>query len=130
MPELEIEGIRKRAFRTTTDSRHLFPVAPNVLMRDFEVTAPDTAWATDVTYIQTTEGWLYLAVILDLFSRRMVGYAMSERIDRALSCSMRFAKPWSGVQGPVISSITRIAAANTRAMTTGMRWMRPESCAA
>jgi transposase InsO family protein len=53
-------------------------------MRDFDVDAPNTAWVTDITYIATLEGWLYLAVILDLFSRRVVGYAMSERIDRAL----------------------------------------------
>jgi transposase InsO family protein len=84
MRELEIEGIRKRAFRTTTDSNHRFPVAPNILMRDFEASEPDTAWTTDITYIQTTEGWLYLAAIMDLFSRRIVGYAMSDRIDRAL----------------------------------------------
>jgi transposase InsO family protein len=84
MREMEIEGIRKRRFRTTTDSRHRFPVAPNILMRDFEVSEPNTAWTTDITYIATLEGWLYLAAILDLFSRRVVGYAMSERIDRAL----------------------------------------------
>ena len=53
-------------------------------MRDFDVEAPNTAWATDITYLATLEGWLYLAVILDLFSRRVVGYAMSERIDREL----------------------------------------------
>ena len=84
MRELGLEGCRKRRFRATTDSRHRFPVAPNLLMRDFEVDAPNTAWATDITYLATLEGWLYLAVVLDLFSRRVVGYAMSERIDRAL----------------------------------------------
>ena len=84
MRELGLEGRRKRRFRATTDSQHRFPVAPNVLMRDFEVDAPNTAWVTDITYLATLEGWLYLAVILDLFSRRVVGYAMSERIDRAL----------------------------------------------
>ncbi len=84
MRELGLEGRRKRRFRATTDSQHRFPVAPNVLMRDFEVDAPDTAWVTDITYLATLEGWLYLAVILDLFSRRVVGYAMSEQIDRAL----------------------------------------------
>jgi transposase InsO family protein len=84
MRELGLEGRRKRRFRATTDSRHRFPVAPNLLMRDFEVEAPNTAWVTDITYLATQEGWLYLAVILDLFSRRVVGYAMSERIDRAL----------------------------------------------
>jgi transposase InsO family protein len=84
MRDLGLEGRRKRRFRTTTDSQHRFPVAPNVLMRDFEVAAPNTAWATDITYVATLEGWLYLAVILDLYSRRVVGYALSERIDRAL----------------------------------------------
>ena len=84
MQELGLEGRRKRRFRTTTDSRHRFPVAPNLLMRDFDVEAPNTAWVTDITYLATLEGWLYLAVILDLYSRRVVGYAMSERIDRAL----------------------------------------------
>jgi putative transposase len=84
MRDLGLEGRRKRRFRATTDSRHRFPVAPNVLMRDFDVAAPNTAWVTDITYLATLDGWLYLAVILDLFSRRVVGYAMSERIDRAL----------------------------------------------
>jgi len=84
MRELGIEGRRKRRFRATTDSQHRFPVASNVLMRDFDVDAPNTAWVTDITYLATLEGWLYLAVILDLFSRRVVGYAMSEQIDRAL----------------------------------------------
>ena len=84
MRELGLEGRRKRRFRATTDSKHRFPVAPNILMRDFDVDAPNTAWVTDITYLATLEGWLYLAVILDLFSRRVVGYAMSQRIDRAL----------------------------------------------
>jgi len=84
MRDLGLEGRRKRRFRTTTDSRHRFPVAPNVLMRDFDVAEPNTAWVTDITYLATLEGWLYLAVILDLYSRRVVGYALSERIDRAL----------------------------------------------
>jgi putative transposase len=60
------------------------PVADNVLDRKFEVDAPDVAWVTDITYVWTAEGWLYLAAILDLFSRRVVGIAMSERIDREL----------------------------------------------
>jgi len=84
MRELGLEGRRKRRFRATTDSQHRFPVAPNVLMRDFDVEAPNIAWVADITYLATLEGWLYLAVILDLFSRKVVGYAMSERIDREL----------------------------------------------
>jgi len=71
---------RRRRFRVTTQSRHPFPVAPNVLARQFARAAPDQAWVTDITYIPTGEGWLYLAVILDLYSRFAVGWAMSERI--------------------------------------------------
>jgi transposase InsO family protein len=76
---------RRRRYRVTTDSRHPFPVAPNVLARQFEQMAPDVAWVTDITYIPTGEGWLYLAVILDLCSRFVVGWAMSERITRGLT---------------------------------------------
>jgi putative transposase len=75
---------RRRRYRVTTDSRHPFPVAPNVLARQFAQAAPDRAWVTDITYIPTDEGWLYLAVILDLCSRCVVGWAISERITRAL----------------------------------------------
>lgn len=84
MRELGIRSRRKRRFKATTDSAHKLPVADNVLDRKFEVDAPDVAWVTDITYVWTDEGWLYLAAILDLFSRRVVGHAMSERIDRAL----------------------------------------------
>jgi len=84
MSELGLVGRRKRPFRATTDSKHNLPVADNVLDRKFEVDAPDVAWVTDITYVWTAEGWLYLAAILDLFSRRVVGIAMSERIDREL----------------------------------------------
>jgi putative transposase len=84
MSELGLKGRRKRPFRATTDSKHNLPVANNVLDRKFEVDAPDVAWVTDITYVWTAEGWLYLAAILDLFSRRVVGIAMSERIDREL----------------------------------------------
>ena len=84
MRELGIRSRRKRRFKATTDSGHKLPVAENVLGRKFEVDAPDVAWVTDITYVRTDQGWLYLAAILDLFSRRVVGHAMSERIDRAL----------------------------------------------
>jgi len=84
MRELGLRSRRKRRFKATTDSGHKLPVADNVLDRKFDVDAPDVAWVTDITYVWTDEGWLYLAAILDLFSRRVVGHAMSERIDRAL----------------------------------------------
>src|SRR5271163_2412809 len=74
-------GIRargKRRFRVTTDSRHGLPIAPNLLNRNFTVAAPNRVWAGDMTYIQTEEGWLFLAVVLDLFSRRIVGWSLRE----------------------------------------------------
>jgi putative transposase len=71
---------RRRRFRATTHSRHPFPVAPNVLARQFDRPQPDRAWVTDITYIPTREGWLYLAVLLDLCSRLAVGWAMSDRL--------------------------------------------------
>jgi transposase InsO family protein len=85
MGELGLKSRRKRRFKATTDSNHSLPVAENVLDRKFEVDAPNVAWVTDITYVWTSEGWLYLAAILDLFSRRVVGFAMSDRIDRALT---------------------------------------------
>jgi transposase InsO family protein len=84
MCQIGLEGRRKRRFKATTDSKHSMPVAKNILDRKFEVDAPDVAWVTDITYVWTAEGWLYLAAILDLFSRRVVGLAMSAHIDRAL----------------------------------------------
>jgi len=67
-----LEGQRKRRFRVTTDSRHSLPIAANLLNRDFTVSVPNKVWVSDITYIWTREGWLYLAAILDLFSRRVV----------------------------------------------------------
>ena len=85
MRENGIVARRKKRFRHTTDSQHGMPVAPNTLARAFAVDEPDKVWVTDITYIWTREGWLYLAVILDLFSRRVVGWSMNERITRQLA---------------------------------------------
>ncbi len=84
MREQGFSARHKRRYRRTTDSRHNFPISANVLARRCSVMRPNAAWVTDITYIWTLEGWLYLAVILDLFSRRIVGWSMSERIDRRL----------------------------------------------
>jgi len=77
---MQQHGIRargRRRFRvTTTDSRHSLPIAPNLLNRNFAVAAPNQAWTGDITYIPTHEGWLFLAVVIDLFSRRVVGWSM------------------------------------------------------
>lgn len=75
---------RRRRFRATTDSSHDLVVAPNLLGRDFSAQAPDRVWAGDITYVWTREGWLYLAVVIDLFSRMVVGWSVGERITRRL----------------------------------------------
>ncbi len=80
MREAGLKVKRRKAFRQTTQSRHRYPVAENVLDRQFEVGVPDRAWVADITYMWTDEGWMYLAVVLDLFSRRVVGWALGERL--------------------------------------------------
>ena len=85
MRERGLVGREKRRFRATTDSNHDSPIAPNLLRRAFRRAAPDEAWVGDVTYIETREGWCYLAVLLDLFSRRVVGWAVSATNDTALA---------------------------------------------
>ena len=85
MQENKVFARRRRKFKTTTDSRHTFPIAHNVLQRQFAAEAPNKAWVTDITFLPTTQGWLYLAVIIDLFSRRVVGWATSQNVDRHLA---------------------------------------------
>lgn len=75
---------RPRSYRATTDSSHARPVAANVLNREFSVEKPNLAWVGDITYIKTTKGWLYLAVLLDLCSRRVVGWSLSRTLQRQL----------------------------------------------
>ena len=75
---------QKRKFKATTDSNHDLPVAPNLLKRNFKTQKPNEVWVGDITYVWTTEGWLYLAVVLDLFSRKVVGWAISSRIKKDL----------------------------------------------
>ena len=87
MAELGLSGRQKRRFVKTTDSDHAEPVATNLLQRDFTATRPDQKWLADITYLRLTQGWLYLAVILDCFSRRVVGWSLSRRIDAELVCA-------------------------------------------
>lgn len=82
-----LTGVRRRRFKSTTQSRHTLPVAPNVLAQAFKSTAPNQKWVTDITYIPTDEGWLYLAVVLDLFSRLVVGWSMAAYLDDRLTRS-------------------------------------------
>lgn len=76
----------KRKFKATTDSKHKFPVAANVLNRDFTAPEPNKVWLTDITYIWTRAGWLYLAAVLDLYSRRIVGWALEKQMTKAFAC--------------------------------------------
>ena len=83
------QGLRpiwRRKFVHTTDSRHDLPIAPNVLNREFDPVAPNVAWISDLTYIRTRTGWLYLAVVLDLFSRKIMGWAMAASMPADLVC--------------------------------------------
>lgn len=82
-----LRGHTPRRFRKTTDSRHTKRIAPNLLDRNFDASAPNQVLAGDITYISTSDGWLYLAVLLDLYSRRVVGWALSDRIDTELALS-------------------------------------------
>ena len=85
MQQAELCGRQQRRYRVqTTDSNHDQPIAPNRLAQVPKATAPNQLWAADITYIETREGWLYLAGILDLYSRKIVGWAMSEHIDTSL----------------------------------------------
>jgi putative transposase len=87
MADLGLSGKQKRRFITTTDSNHDEPIAANLLQRDFTATRPDQKWLADITYIRLAEGWLYLAVVLDCFSRRIVGWSLSRQIDAELVCA-------------------------------------------
>jgi putative transposase len=82
-----LKGKFHRRFRTTTNSKHSHAIAENLLERDFVATQPNEKWAGDITYIPTLEGWLYLAVVIDLFSRKVIGWSMGERITAELATS-------------------------------------------
>ena len=85
MRQAHLRSVRQRHRRLqTTDSKHPYPVAANVLNRQFEAQRPNQKWVSDITYIPTQNGWLYLAAVLDLFSRRIVGWAMTARCDVSL----------------------------------------------
>ena len=85
MREAGIRSRTKKKFKATTNSKHNLPIAPNLLNQDFAVGGPDRTWVGDITYIHTDEGWLYLAVLLDLFNREVVGWSASSRMTRQLA---------------------------------------------
>ena len=85
MREMGLSARRRRRFKRTTDSTHALPVAANLLERRFSAAAPDRIWLADITYIWTEEGWLYLAVVPDLFTRRVVGWGMADHLGQELA---------------------------------------------
>jgi len=98
----DIRAKSKRKFVVTTDSKHNFPVAANLLDRQFDVESPNCAWVSDITYIPTGEGWLYLATILDLYSRKIIGWSMDSSVSRqivldALEMAVGARKPAKGL---------------------------------
>lgn len=97
------QGLRpvyKRRYRNTTDSGHALPIAPNLLARQFDVWAPDQAWVGDISYVATQEGWLYLAAILDLGSRRVVGWSLGDRMSSDLVCNALKTAYWQRKPAP------------------------------
>lgn len=97
-----IKGVQKSRFIVTTDSKHDYPVAPNIVNRQFSVEQMNTCWVSDITYISTAEGWLYLSVIIDLFSRMIVGWSMAghmraELVIESLNMAVSHRKPPVGL---------------------------------
>ena len=85
MQENGIKAKHKRRFKVTTDSKHNLPIAPNLLDRNFTPDAPNQVWTSDITYLWTNEGWLYLAIVLDLFNREVVGWSLKPRMTRDIA---------------------------------------------
>ena len=102
---MKILGLRvkmKRRYKNTTDSNHNLPIAPNLLNRDFYASAPDTKYVGDITYISTGEGWLYLATVIDLYSRKVVGWSMADNmkvslVNDALNMAIQHRHPSQGL---------------------------------
>jgi len=102
MREEKLRGKRRPAFRTTTQSDHVLPIAPNLIDRNFTTTKPNEVWVGDITYVPTRQGWLYLAVLIDLFSRKVVGWATSDSLHtelatRALEAAIESRNPPRGL---------------------------------
>ena len=102
MRQLRLLGRRRRRFRVTTQSRHNFPVAPNLLARNFWATVPNQKWLADITYVRTGQGWLYLSIVLDLYARLVVGWAIEPYLRdtltlKALNMAINWRKPPPGL---------------------------------
>ena len=151
MRENDLKARQKRRFKHTTDSEHSWPVAPNIIDQDFAADGPNQKWGVDISYVWTREGWLYLAVVLDLFSRRVVGWAVGDRLHRrlaiaALQTALTMRRPPEGLihhsarmsdsgAANIAPSTTRPCYAATasgsrcraRAIATTTRWSRRSS---
>jgi len=97
---LKAKGARK--YKATTDSNHALPVAPNLLGQQFHADKPNALWVSEITYLWTMQGWMYLAVIIDLFSRKVVGWSLKERMTAELACealdaAVRLRRPPAGL---------------------------------
>ncbi len=91
----DVSAKQKKKYKVTIDSKHNLPVSPNLLQRKFAVSEPDRVYCSDITYIWTAEGWLYLAIVFDLFSRKVVGWSMKSRITKELVCCALQMAIWS-----------------------------------
>lgn len=127
-----IQIVRTRKFKATTDSDHIFNIAPNLLQQDFKASGPNQRWAGDITYVWTREGWVYLAVIIDLFSRRVVGWAISNRMKqdlalRALNMAIAIRRPPPGCIHHTDRGLrSRLSEAAAQARVQGVHeWERP-----
>jgi putative transposase len=87
MREAGLRAKGKRKYKATTDSDHSLPIAPNLLKRNFTADRPDAVWVSDITYLWTRQGWMYLAVIIDLYSRKVVGWSLADRMTASLVCT-------------------------------------------
>lgn len=102
----------KRKFKYTTDSNHNLPIAPNILERNFSPAGPNQAYVGDITYIPTQEGWLYLAIVIDLFSRQVVGWSMNKRMKTYLVNNALLMAIWKRKPNKGLISHTETGAAN------------------
>ncbi len=122
MGEKGLKSVVKRKFVTTTNSDHAQPVHPNLLDRNFQADCPNQIWAADITYLRTESGWLYLAAVMDIFSRKIVGWAFSTVIDGALVCD--------ALHMALLQRTTAIGACNTHRKNCKASWPPTTSVAA
>ena len=123
MREHGLSGRRKRRYVHTTNSNHQFPIAENVLQRDFKAEAPNQKWVGDITYLRTHEGWLYLALLVDLYSRKIVGWAVSDSMHTDLPLrALRMA-----LQHPPFALQRNLSLARQHASTLFKRPPRPHN---